>query len=147
MTPKKLLRAAVHIDGGASGNPGPAAAGVIIRDAEDGQVLQQFAQFLGRATSNVAEYRALLAALRAARALGAEQVQVNSDSELLVRQMTGQYRVRNPGLRVLFEEALALVGGFSRCTFRHVPREQNAEADRLVRRAVNLRRDVADADD
>jgi len=139
------LRVIANIDGGARGNPGPAGAAVIIRDAEDGQVIHELGLFLGETTNNVAEYRSLLAALAAAETLGASEVQVVSDSELLVRQMTGRYRVRNAGLRELFEQANALVGEFGRVAFRHVPREQNKDADRLVNQAINLKRNIGDA--
>jgi len=135
----------VHIDGGARGNPGPAGAGVVIR-AEDGTSLFEGGLFLGRATNNVAEYRALLAGLERARALGAETVEVRSDSELLVRQMQGRYRVRNEALRELFDEAAALCRCFERVRFTHVRRQQNTEADRLANQAMDLKRDVEDAE-
>ena len=108
------LRLNAHIDGGARGNPGPAAAAFILRDASDGTVVAQTGLYLGRATNNVAEYRALLAALRSARELKAAEVEVLSDSELLVRQMNGQYRVRNAGLKQLHEEKMEfLAKGYS----------------------------------
>jgi ribonuclease HI len=141
------LRVRIHIDGGASGNPGPAGAGVVIADADDGVVLHESGVFLGRATNNVAEYRGLLAGLEMAGKLRADEVEVFSDSQLLVRQMIGEYRVRNAGLRPLFEQAQRLIGQFDRCTFRHVPRTENTRADALVRRAIRLRRNVEDAAD
>jgi probable phosphoglycerate mutase len=140
------LRVTLNIDGGARGNPGPAGAAFVIRAADDGAVLRQRGIFLGRQTNNVAEYRALLAGLEAAAELGASQVEVVSDSELLVRQMNGRYRVRNEDLKKLFDEALALQGKFSACTYRHVRREQNAPADRLVNQAINLKRNVTGDD-
>jgi probable phosphoglycerate mutase len=136
------LRVQVHIDGGSRGNPGPAAAAFVLRDANTGRFLRQAGLFLGRATNNVAEYRGLVAALEAAAELGAAEAEVMSDSELLVRQMNGQYRVKNEGLRPLFEQARALVGRFRRCSFGHVPRERNTEADGLVNRALDLGGDV-----
>jgi ribonuclease HI len=139
-----VLRVTLNIDGGSRGNPGPAAAGAVLRDAEDGQVLHAEGVFLGEATNNVAEYRGLLAGLRAAVKLGAAEVDVLSDSELLVRQMLGQYRVRNAGLIPLFSEAKTLSREFRKCTFRHVRREFNTEADGLVNRALDLRANVDD---
>lgn len=139
------MRVRIHIDGGASGNPGPAGAGVVITDADDGAVLHESGVFLGRATNNVAEYRGLLAGLETAGKLRVDEVEVLSDSQLLVRQMIGEYRVRNAALRPLFERAQRLAEQFSRCTFRHVPRAENTRADALARRAIRLRRNVEDA--
>ena len=139
---REPLRLQVHIDGGARGNPGPAAAAVIVRDAADGAVVHQAGLFLGRTTNNVAEYRALLAGLEFAARLGAAEVQVFSDSELLVRQMNGQYRVRNAGLKPLHERALQMHERFARCSYQHVGRADNRDADRLVNQAINLKRDV-----
>jgi len=139
----KTFGVTVHIDGGARGNPGPAGAGVVVR-SDDGVVLHEAGLYIGHATNNVAEYSALLAGLEAAARLGADQVEVFSDSKLLVRQMNGQYRVKNEGLRPLYEKALDLAGGFSRCTYRHVPREHNKDADKLVNKAIDARRDVGD---
>ncbi|MGC9454563.1 MAG: ribonuclease HI family protein [Phycisphaerae bacterium] len=141
----KDLRVRLEVDGGSRGNPGPAGAGVVVRDAADGQVLQEFGVFLGKATNNVAEYRGLLAGLQRAADLGAREVEVFSDSELLVRQMNGQYRVRNEGLVGLFEQARQLANGFAKCSFNHVRREQNTAADRLANQAMNLKRDVDEA--
>ena len=135
----------VYTDGGSRGNPGDAAAGVVVRSADDGTVLREEGIFLGRATNNVAEYRALLAGLAAAADLSAAQVEVFSDSELMVRQMNGEYRVRNAGLRPLFAQAQELVGRFARFAIRHIPREENALADELAGRAMNVRRNVGDA--
>lgn len=137
-----MLRLTVHIDGGARGNPGPAAAGVVVRCGDDGVSLREAGYFLGRATNNQAEYSALIHALEAAAELEADEVDVFSDSELLVRQMSGQYRVRNAALRPLFERARQLAGRFGRFALRHIPREQNTEADRLVNQAINLQGDV-----
>ena len=139
------MRVIVHIDGGARGNPGPAGAGVVIRAGDDGTVLHRGGYYLGHATNNVAEYRGLLIGLETARSLGADEVEVVSDSQLLVRQMTGEYRVRNEGLKPLFEEAGTLAAGLSRFAIRHVRREENTDADGLVKQATNLRRNVEDA--
>ena len=131
------LKVRLHVDGGARGNPGP-AAGAYVLSADDGTVLGEAGIFLGKATNNVAEYRGLIEGLRAAGQIGAAEVEVLSDSELMVRQMTGRYRVRNDNLLKLYEEARILAAGFSRVAFRHVRREQNTEADRLVNQALNL---------
>jgi len=139
------LHLIIHTDGGARGNPGPAAAGVVVRDAEDGQVVHQKGIFLGKATNNVAEYRGLLVGLEFAAGMKADEVTVKSDSELLVKQMNGEYRVKNETLKVLFEQANDMVRAFDSCTFQHIPRGQNKEADRLVNRAINLKRDIEDA--
>jgi ribonuclease HI len=139
------LRVIVHVDGGSRGNPGPAAAGVVV-SCPDGVVLHEAGLYLGRATNNVAEYRGLLAGLEAAKAMEAAEVQVLSDSELLVRQMNGEYRVRNAALQPLHEQALGLAEKFAACTFRHIRREKNLRADELVNRSINLRRDVSGTD-
>jgi ribonuclease HI/GNAT superfamily N-acetyltransferase len=133
-----------HVDGGSRGNPGPAGSGVILT-ADDGTPLFEGGFFLGRATNNVAEYRGLLEALRAANRLGATELCVVSDSELLVRQMNGQYKVRNEGLLPLFEEARRLARQFKECSYRHVRRELNKRADELANKAMDARRNVEDA--
>jgi len=140
------LRLTAYVDGGSRGNPGPAAAGVVLFDDADGQVVHERGRFLGKATSNAAEYQALLTALETAASLQATALRVRSDSELLVRQMTGQYRVRNEGLKPLFAKANELAGRFRPFAIEHVPREQNRHADRLVNQALNLRRDVYGTD-
>ncbi len=132
----------INIDGGSRGNPGPAGAGVVIRAADDGTVLQQAGVFLGKATNNVAEYRGLIEGLLRAATLGATQVEVVSDSELLVRQMLGQYRVKNEGLKPLYEEAKQLARQFQKFSIRHVRREQNTLADEMANRAMNLKQTV-----
>lgn len=139
------LSVMVNIDGGARGNPGPAGAGAVLRDASDGQTLFEGGWFLGRATNNVAEYTALVEALKVAALLGAHEVDVVSDSELLVRQMNGIYRVKNAGLKPLFEEACRLASQFATCTYRHTRRENNADADRLANQAMNAKRHVEGA--
>ena len=144
-TAPALGKVLVHVDGGSRGNPGPAAAGIVV-SLPDGTVLHEAGLYLGRATNNVAEYRGLLAGLQAAVTLGATEVEVLSDSELLVRQMNGEYRVKNVGLLPLHEQASRLAGKFTACTFRHIRRERNVRADRLVNRALNLKRRVDGAD-
>lgn len=118
------------IDGGARGNPGPAGYGVRIED-EDGNLVVELHAGLGIATNNVAEYNGLLAALRYAVEHGHTRVRIRADSELLVKQMRGEYRVKNEGLKPLFLEACSLIRRIGDVTFTHVPREQNKEADRL----------------
>ena len=128
-----------YIDGGARGNPGPAGYGAYIQDA-DGTVLAELHGGLGIATNNVAEYQALLHALRHAIDHGYRQVRVRADSELLVKQMRGEYRVKHPGLQPLFVRARLLVMELDRVVFEHVRREFNKEADRLS----NLGMDAAE---
>jgi ribonuclease HI len=118
------------IDGGARGNPGPAGYGARIEDA-DGHLLAELHGPLGIATNNIAEYQGLLAALRWAVEHGERELHVRADSELIVKQMRGEYRVKHPGLKPLFLEACALRRRLDRVTFTHVRREENKEADRL----------------
>ena len=139
-------RAIIHVDGGARGNPGPAAAGVVIRDANDRQIIWARGIFLGETTNNVAEYRGLLEALRTATQLRLPAVSVFSDSELMVRQMTGQYRVRQPHLKKLHQEATELAGAFEEFAIEHVRWDKNLDADKLVNQALNLKQDVDGAD-
>ena len=135
------MKVIIHTDGGSRGNPGPAAAGFVLEDI-DGQRLQAKAFFLGETTNNVAEYTALIKALEAARKLGAEQVVVHSDSELMVRQLSGAYKVKSEAIRPLFEHVNELRSQFESCLVRHVRREKNEEADRLVNQALDARRHV-----
>ena len=130
------MKVVVHVDGGARGNPGPAAAAAVVSTPE-GEVLDEAAELLGRATNNVAEYRGLLLGLRSARKLGATEVEVVNDSELVAKQITGAYKVKHPDMRPLHAEALAALGGFERWTVRSVPRAQNAQADALVNAALD----------
>jgi ribonuclease HI len=130
------VRVVVHVDGGARGNPGPAAAAAVVSTPE-GEVLDEAAELLGRATNNVAEYRGLLLGLRRARELGATEVEVVNDSELVAKQVTGAYKVKHPDMRPLHAEALAALGSFDRWTVRSVPRAQNAQADALVNAALD----------
>ena len=129
-----------YIDGGARGNPGPAGYGVRIQSA-DGTVLDELHGALGIATNNVAEYSGLLAALQWAVEKNVSRLQIRADSELLVKQMRGEYKVKNPGLRPLYVRARLLVGELDDVKFEHVRREFNAEADRLS----NLGMDEAEA--
>jgi ribonuclease HI len=127
----------IHIDGGSRGNPGEAGFGVYV-EAPDGTATELYG-YIGRATNNVAEYQALLHALRHALARGATRVRILSDSELVVRQVAGQYKVKHPDMIPLHQEARSLMRRFERITLDHVRREQNREADRLANRALDER--------
>lgn len=126
----------IYIDGGARGNPGPAGFGVRI-ERPDGTLVEEFSGSIGAATNNVAEYRALLAALEWARAHGCQDVQIRSDSLLLVQQMRGRYKVKHPGLQPLHARARILVHDIGSVGFEHVPRQSNAHADRLANAAMD----------
>ncbi|MEJ2703390.1 MAG: phosphoribosylglycinamide formyltransferase [Sedimentisphaerales bacterium] len=135
-----------RIDGGSRGNPGPAAAAFVLADRE-GTRLQARAFFLGEATNNVAEYTALVKALEATGRLSAERITVFADSELLVKQINGEYRVKSEQIRPLYERAAHLLSQFRKWTVRHVPRQKNKEADKLVNQALDLGHDVEEAQD
>jgi ribonuclease H / adenosylcobalamin/alpha-ribazole phosphatase len=124
------------VDGGSRGNPGPAATGYRIEDTE-GSILEEAGATIGVATNNVAEYRALIAGLRAAAAFGAREVEVRADSQLLMRQMTGAYRVKNAALRELWIEARRVASAFDRVRFVEIPRAENAAADLQVNLALD----------
>jgi ribonuclease HI len=126
----------IWIDGGSRGNPGPSAVGVLVEDLA-GVTLATVSKAIGITTNNVAEYKALLAGLEKAEELGASGVEVVSDSELLVRQMLGQYRVKNAGLQPLFMEARQKAARFASFSIRHTGREHNAKADGLVNHALD----------
>jgi len=126
----------IHIDGASRGNPGEAGFGVWVA-AEDGTPVAGLFGYLGRATNNVAEYQALIHALRYALEGGARRVRIFSDSELVVRQMQGAYRVKHPDMVALHREAARLMGRFEEASLRHVPRESNREADRLANQALD----------
>ena len=128
----------LHVDGASRGNPGEAGFGVHVASAE-GETIAGLYGYLGRATNNVAEYQALLHGLRFALERGAREVRVFSDSELLVRQLAGRYRVKSPGLLPLFREAQSLLARFESARVSHVPREENSEADALANKEVDLR--------
>jgi ribonuclease HI len=133
----------IHIDGAARGNPGPAAFAYTI--ARDGQLLAEEAGCLGSATNNVAEYTAFVKALQRAAELGGSHLDIRSDSELLVKQMKGEYRVKNPQLRVLYEQARKLYDAFEAIKLQHVPRAENSHADRLCNEALDGVRGPASA--
>lgn len=130
------MKLVVHVDGGARGNPGPAAIGVVVSDV-GGAPVERLGEAIGVATNNVAEYRALLRGLERARALGADEVEVVGDSELVAKQVTGRYKVKHPAMRPLHAEALRALAGFARWQVRTVPRAQNAAADALVNAALD----------
>ena len=129
--PPQECRLVVNVDGGARGNPGPAAVAAVVTTPE-GEVVEQRGEAIGSATNNVAEYRALLLGIGLARALGATEVELVGDSELIVRQVRGDYRVKDPALRDLHAEATRALRPFERWSIKHVRREQNAAADQLV---------------
>jgi ribonuclease HI len=131
-------RLRVHSDGAARGNPGLAGAGAVL-STPDGAVVERLGKFLGTQTNNVAEYTALLLGLARAKALGAREVEVFADSELMIRQLEGRYQVKAPGLKPLYEQARALLRGFSKVRLQHVPREQNKDADEMSNRAIDER--------
>jgi ribonuclease HI len=126
----------LHIDGASRGNPGEASFGIFVQP-QDGSPPAELYGYLGRATNNVAEYQALIHALRYALKRGARRVRVFSDSQLVVRQVDGSYRVKHPDMRPLHSEAMALLARFEEARVSHVPREQNRDADRLANLALD----------
>mgnify|MGYP001137921623 FL=1 len=122
-------------DGASLGNPGLAAIGAIIKD-EQGRLIARISQRIGQATNNQAEYRAIIAALEEAVRFGAEEVDIMSDSELVVKQLNGQYRVKKASLRPLYQKVAQLIGSLAAFTITQIPREQNREADRLAKKAL-----------
>jgi len=130
------MKVIVHVDGGARGNPGPAAAACVIT-TPDGDDLAEHAELLGVQTNNVAEYRALLLGLAKARELGADEVEVIGDSELIAKQVNGLYKVKHPAMRPLYLDAMKALKEFKNWSIRAVPRAQNAEADALVNAALD----------
>jgi len=140
------MKVVVHTDGGSRGNPGPAAAGFVICDAA-GKPMRARAVFLGETTNNVAEYTALVKALESAKELGATDLRVHTDSELMVRQLKGAYKVKSDLIRPLFDRVNELRSGFESCLVLHVKREKNKEADRLVNKALDAGHDVEERPD
>lgn len=130
------MKLTVNVDGGARGNPGPAAIGVVIRDPE-GRIIDEHGERIGEATNNVAEYRALIRGIQRAAELGATELELVGDSELVVRQVEGRYKVKKPGLKPLHAEAKEALSAFDTWSIRHVRREMNAEADRLVNEVLD----------
>jgi ribonuclease HI len=131
-----MSRLTVNVDGGARGNPGPAAIGAVLRDG-DGALIEKRAERIGRATNNVAEYRALLMGIELAAAHGATALELLGDSELVVRQVEGRYKVKDPTMRKLHAEVEQALADFDSWSIRHVRRESNADADRLVNEALD----------
>ncbi len=130
------MKLVAHVDGGSRGNPGPAAAGAVLSTPE-GEVVDRVSEFIGLTTNNVAEYRALLLGVRRARELGATEVEVVNDSELIAKQVNGQYKVKHADMKPLHAESLAALSAFDRWTVRTVRREHNADADALVNEALD----------
>ncbi len=126
----------LYADGASRGNPGPAAIGFVLR-AGDGQVISEGGELIGRATNNEAEYRALIRGLQTAQGLGVRRLQVRLDSELVVRQLSGRYRVKSPGLRPLHQRVMELTTSFASFEVAHIPRESNRRADTLASRALD----------
>ena len=139
--PKKPRHLFLYVDGAASGNPGPAGAAALVKDAEGERLLEK-ARAFGPATNNVAEYQALLLGLELAAQLKPDFLTIRSDSELLVRQVAGQYKVRAPHLKPLLQEVKRLLAPFETVEIEHISRGQNAEADKLARKALDKARKV-----
>ena len=133
------MKVIVHVDGGARGNPGPGAAACVI-GTPAGELLEERARLLGTVTNNVAEYRALLLGLERARELGASEVEIVGDSELIAKQVQGVYKVKHEAMRPLHSQAMAALRGFDRWSIRTVPRAQNARADAMVNAALDSER-------
>ena len=131
-----MAKLTVNVDGGARGNPGPAAVGVVVH-GPDGEVLEERGERIGPATNNVAEYRALLLGIERAAAHGASELELVGDSQLVVRQVEGRYKVKDPTMRELHTEAKRALGSFASWSIRHVGRAENADADRLVNEALD----------
>lgn len=130
------MKIIAHTDGGARGNPGPAACGAYLTD-EHGRVIKEHGRYLGETTNNIAEYAGVIDALEHAKELGADEIDMFLDSELVVRQLNGQYRVKDAGLAAQFVRVWNLRTAFRKVTFTHVRREQNKDADRLVNQALD----------
>ncbi len=131
MSKSELL---INIDGASSGNPGQAGIGVVVR--QDGDIVHEISKPIGVATNNVAEYTALIYALQEALIRRADKVTIITDSELVHRQMTGEYKVKNPNIKTLFEQAQHLLRGFKQVQMKHVLREENKDADRLATQSI-----------
>ena len=130
------MKARLHADGGARGNPGPAGIGVVIFGPDD-EVIGEIAQGIGHATNNVAEYTALVEGLKMAKDLGVDDLQIFLDSELVVKQLSGEWKIKNDRLRQLAVTARRMMNGFSTATIEHVRREFNADADRLANQGMD----------
>ncbi|MEL7087003.1 MAG: ribonuclease HI family protein [Planctomycetota bacterium] len=137
------MHCTIHIDGGARGNPGPAGVGVVIQDTANDKYLYEAGYYLGEATNNVAEYNGLIKGLEVANELGAKRILVVSDSELMVKQINGQYRVKAENLKPLYQDAVKLLGRFGKWEMTHTRRENNKLADQLANRAMDAESDVS----
>jgi len=133
----RLKKAVIFADGASRGNPGPAAIGITIKD-ERGRRITSISQRIGRATNNQAEYRAIIAALEEATRLGAKQVDIKMDSELVVKQINGEYRVKKATLKPLYQQVKQLLGSLEDFTITHILRQQNIEADKLANKALDI---------
>lgn len=127
----------IYIDGGARGNPGPAGVGVVVLDA-GGKKIKDVSKYIGETTNNIAEYNALLYGLEEALILRADEIKINLDSELVAKQLNGEYRVKNSDIKPLFERALNMLKSFKHSEINHIERSKNKEADKLVNKAINL---------
>ena len=136
----------LEFDGGSRGNPGPAGIGVVVR-AQDGTPLVTLGRFLGTCTNNVAEYRALITAMEEAKKLGATKILIRGDSELIIKQMRGEYRVKHPDMKTLYDEAQTLLSEFREHRIEHNLRHKNELADKLANLAMDRRKDVTDAEE
>ena len=133
------MKLEIFTDGACSGNPGPAAIGVVIK--KDGEVIKEISRPIGDATNNIAEYTAMVWALQEALKLKADELLMRTDSELMYKQIIGKYKVKHEGIKPLFDQVKHLVGGFKQVEFKHVPREQNREADKLACLGLKTNRD------
>ena len=133
----KSKKITLYTDGGSRGNPGPSGIGVIVLDSKKKKI-KEVSRYIGLATNNIAEYSALVCGLEEASALGASDVVVFMDSELLAKQLSGEYRVKDGNIRPLFEKALGVLKNFNSFEIKHIDREKNKEADKLVNKAINL---------
>jgi len=136
----------LQFDGGSRGNPGPAGIGVVVR-AEDGTPLVTLGRFIGRATNNVAEYKALITAMEEAKKLGAKKIRIKGDSELVIKQMKGEYRVKHPDMKTLYNQAQSLLAEFDEAKIEHNLRDKNTLADKLANLAMDRKMDVLEAGD
>lgn len=127
----------LYADGGSRGNPGPAGIGAVIFDAKKNKI-KEFCKYIGETTNNNAEYNALIHGLEEVKSLGADEVIINLDSELVVKQLNGEYRVKNADIKPLFEKAVAALKSFKSFEIRHIDREKNKDADKLANKAINL---------
>ena len=129
------MKLEIFTDGACSGNPGPAAIGAVIK--RDGKTIKEISRSIGNATNNIAEYTAMVWALQEALVLKADEVFVKTDSELMYKQIIGEYKVKHEGIKPLFDQVKLLIQGFKRAEFKHVPREENSEADQLASEALS----------